>query len=695
MQSKKRDHSTFASNALVFNVSPHTVAFLEKSGFNLYAIRFSPFLNSFVYESLGRNNIKINPSELSLRFDFVIARKLQNFSSLELKLFFYELFSSLAPEGTVLCQGGFAAEARDDFLDFFRNTFPAPLKRHLDLSKKFQSEVFSFQRAEKVASVFPADYPVPDFFAESARLKKRGSIEDLFAALLCDAAPNLKLLLNLLSAKMSSKRAAEQPPREEVSVSGVSVGLPNYGQKRSFFDDGNLERVLEGESCLSVLSDSEVTELIETQVVKVNKTQGGREKVRVDRPENMLKVVSRLGRFDLEQEFGVPRFLIEGMDKSTELAVGAGLKALQNANIAMENDGQHLFGIPPAMRDQMGVIFASSFGPMDSVVAAASDYTEHRVAMTNLPADAPSRWREGYEYDRKLLFKLVVPANCQLAQLTGARGPNTSITAACASTAQALAIASDWIRLGRCTRVLVVAADNTTSPRLLPLVGCGFVALGAACLKGDPQEAAVPFDRRRSGLILGMGAVGLVLESTSATAKRSLVPLAHVALSQMSNSAFHASLMAKEHIISEMERFVKTAETKLSISRAVLAREMIYMSHETSTSKDGGCAGAEMSALKKVFGKHFESILVTGVKGLTGHSMGANLEEAIAVAALESGRVPPVPNTVERDESLGNVQLSRGGEHSRRFVLRMAAGFGSQLVFLLYRKQLGSFCALI
>ncbi len=51
----------------------------------------------------------------------------------------------------------------------------------------------------------------------------------------------------------------------------------------------------------------------------------------------------------------------------------------------------------------------------------------------------------------------------QFAEYIGARGPNTHVNAACASTAQAVALAEDWIRSGRCRRVIVIGADNVTA----------------------------------------------------------------------------------------------------------------------------------------------------------------------------------------------------------------------------------------
>jgi len=68
----------------------------------------------------------------------------------------------------------------------------------------------------------------------------------------------------------------------------------------------------------------------------------------------------------------------------------------------------------------------------------------------------------------------------QFAEAIGARGPNIQINSACASTTQAFAVASDWIRTGRCARVVVISADDITSDRMLPWFGSGFVASGAA-----------------------------------------------------------------------------------------------------------------------------------------------------------------------------------------------------------------------
>merc|ERR550537_417657 len=85
-----------------------------------------------------------------------------------------------------------------------------------------------------------------------------------------------------------------------------------------------------------------------------------------------------------------------------------------------------------------------------------------------------------YEFDRKFLFRLLVLGNAQLAQIIGAKGPNMQTNAACAGATQAVALAYDMIQVGRAERMIIIAGDNASSDNLMPWLGNGFRALGAA-----------------------------------------------------------------------------------------------------------------------------------------------------------------------------------------------------------------------
>src|SRR6202011_6125301 len=88
--------------------------------------------------------------------------------------------------------------------------------------------------------------------------------------------------------------------------------------------------------------------------------------------------------------------------------------------------------------------------------------------------------KEPFTFDRRFLFRVLSMGHSQFAELIGARGPNTQLNAACASTTQGVALAEDWIHAGRCRRVIIVSADDVTSDHLIEWFGAGFLASGAA-----------------------------------------------------------------------------------------------------------------------------------------------------------------------------------------------------------------------
>ena len=119
---------------------------------------------------------------------------------------------------------------------------------------------------------------------------------------------------------------------------------------------------------------------------------------------------------------------------------------------------------------------------------------------------------------------------------------------------------------------------------------------------------------------------------------------------------------------------------------------MLYVSHETFTcARNGGCAGAEVTALKAAFGDDVRRILITNTKGMTGHPMGVCFEDVIAVLALDRQEAPPLANFRTADPALeaiggGKLRLSAGGAHDAQYALHFAAGFGSQVAYVLYKR---------
>ncbi len=277
----------------------------------------------------------------------------------------------------------------------------------------------------------------------------------------------------------------------------------------------------------------------------------------------------------------------------------------------------------------------------------------------------------------------------QFAEYIGAKGPNTYVNAACATTTHAVSVAEDWIRAGRCRRVVIIAGDDVTGGSLVNWIGTGLLASGATTTETNIRMAALPFDRRRNGMIMGMGAAALVLESEDAIRERGMVGIAELLSSQIANSAFHGTRLDVPHVSHVMNRLIEQAESRFGISRYEIADKTVFVSHETYTPARGGSAAAEIQALRQTFGDQANKVVIANTKGFTGHTMGVGIEDVMAVKALEYGIVPPIAHyddQFEPDPDLGDLNLSHGGQYPVEYALRLGAGFGSQIAMTLIRK---------
>ena len=522
-------------------------------------------------------------------------------------------------------------------------------------------------------------------------------------------------------ASAQQQRSAEptRPAEEPVVITGAALGTPGTAH---IFDDTNLGRLLNGEQFIDVIPTRIRNEMLEHRITRLVKSDEGASFQTIDSPSDVLKLAARGGEFDLTAEFGVDADRVAAYGRNSQLAIAAGFDALRDAGIPLmmryktTHLGTHLperWGLPDELRDDTGVIFASAFPGIEEFATDAHDFATDqtrreeraeleaiRVRLVEVDGAAVALDEidrrlhdlgkliddEPYHFNRRFLLRVLSMGHSQFADLIGARGPNTQINSACASTTQAVAVAEDWIRAGRCRRVVVIAADDITSDALLGWFGSGFLATGAAATDDDVTEAALPFDRRRHGMILGMGAASIVVESAEAARKRGLQPICEVLGTVTANSAFHGTRLDVDHIGDMMERLVAGAEARSGIDRHAIAPATVFMSHETYTPARGGSASAEIFALRRVFGADADRVVIANTKGFTGHAMAVGLEDVVAVKALETGIVPPVANYRDPDPELGPLNLSKGGAHQVEYALRLAAGFGSQISMLLLRR---------
>ena len=393
------------------------------------------------------------------------------------------------------------------------------------------------------------------------------------------------------------------------------------------FDDGNIGRILRGDQFIDSIPARFRQAMLDKHITRLVKSEAGEPRFEtLSSVADVIKLAGRGGAFNLEDEFGISSERVAALDRVTQLAIAAGLDALRDAGIPLvmryktTTKGTQLperWGLPDALRDDTGVIFASAFPGLDSFADEMSRYYadharhDHLAMLESLLARAgegnghsnlvqqinrhidelrTAIDKEPYVFDRRFLLRVLSMGHSQFAEFIGARGPNTQVNAACASTTQAVSLAQDWINAGRCSRVIVISADDVSSDHLIGWMGAGFLATGAAATDAVVADAAIPFDRRRHGMIIGMGAAALVVESADAARERGIQPICEVLSTTTNNSAFHGTRLDVQHIGQVMEALVAKAEARSGVSRQQIAPRTVFVSHETYTPARGGSA---------------------------------------------------------------------------------------------------------
>ena len=509
-----------------------------------------------------------------------------------------------------------------------------------------------------------------------------------------------------------------------VVVSGIAAGLPS--DVRFPFDRETLDELIQGQNYIKKVTPETRQSMLEKNVERLIKGPSGEVETRVvDDVSGVIKLAGFFSEDDIIGQYGFEERVVRAMDVTTRLAVAAGLEALRDAGIPLvrltrtTTTGGELpdsWALAPDLRSETGIIFASAFPGMSSLVDEVTRQTaarygsgakkrlidfytglvgrihddKERERITGWFSEEFSRLNpaesdELYTFNRDFLLKVIGVAHGQLAQFIKAQGPATHVDAACAGTTQAVLVARDWIRTGQAKRVIVIAADDAAGKALFPWIGTGFLALGAATTSGNVGEAALPFDDRRHGLIIGSAAAGIVIESREAVKKRGMEPIASIETGVIANSGYHGTRLDVEHISSVLQGMITKWEVQSRLSRDQLAQDVFFMSHETYSPKRGGSSAAEVRALRDTFGEKATLIPIANTKGFTGHTMGAGVEDVVALRCLQKRTLPPIPNLKQPDPDFSDLNLSRGGPCAANYALRLAAGFGSQIVVALYK----------
>jgi 3-oxoacyl-[acyl-carrier-protein] synthase II len=262
----------------------------------------------------------------------------------------------------------------------------------------------------------------------------------------------------------------------------------------------------------------------------------------------------------------------------------------------------------------------------------------------------------------------------------GFQGPNFATVSACASSANALIDALNYIRLGYAD-VMVSGGSEAC----IAIAGvAGFNALHALSTRNDdPNTASRPFDKERDGFVLGEGAGALVLETLEHAQKRGAKIYGEIIGGGLSADAYH---MTAPHPDGNGATLVmKNALKDAGISASEV--DAVNM-HGTSTPLGDV---AESGALKKVFGEHLYSMNINSTKSMTGHLLGAAgaIEAISTILSIKHSIVPPTINHFTDDDSIDpkiNFTFNNAQKREVNVAMSNTFGFGGHNACVVMRK---------
>ena len=315
---------------------------------------------------------------------------------------------------------------------------------------------------------------------------------------------------------------------------------------------------------------------------------------------------------------------------------------------------------------RVGVIWGAGIGGLETFQNEMTNYSEGDGTPRFNPFFIPK------------MIADIAPANISIKY--GFMGANYTTVSACASSANAMIDALNYIRLGHCD---VIVTGGSEAAVTIAGMG-GFNAMHALSTRNEnPKTASRPFDATRDGFVLGEGAGTLILEEYEHAKKRGAKIYAEVIGGGMSSDAYHMTAPHPEGI--GVERVMLN-----SLRDAGIKPEDVDAINTHGTSTPLGDV-AELKAITKVFGKHAKNININSTKSMTGHLLGAAgaIEAISSILSINHGIIPPTINHNTVDEHIDptlNLPLNKAQKRDVKIAMSNTFGFGGHNACVLFKK---------
>lgn len=248
-----------------------------------------------------------------------------------------------------------------------------------------------------------------------------------------------------------------------------------------------------------------------------------------------------------------------------------------------------------------------------------------------------------------------------------AHGSCQGLVTACASSTNAIGEAYRHIKDGYADMMFAGGSEAAITELSIG----GFTSMKALCTSTDPNRASIPFDKERSGFVMGEGASILVLEELEHALNRNAKIFAEIAGYSDTCDAGHITAPC------ESGEYVALAMTQAVESAGISMRDIDYINaHGTSTQLNDKY---ETTAIKRAFKENYKDVLVSSSKSQIGHLLGASgsTEIAMSIYAMNEGFVPPTINYRVPDENCDlNLVVNKPAYEKIDYMIKNSIGFG-------------------
>lgn len=368
-----------------------------------------------------------------------------------------------------------------------------------------------------------------------------------------------------------------------------------------------------------------------------------------DASEYKCKLAAEVKGFEAKDYMDVKA--AKRMELFGQYAVAATKEALEDAGIDMEKEDKF----------KIGVSMGSGIGSLQAMER------EH----TKLLEKGPGRVNP-------LLVPLMI-SNMAAGNVSiqfGLKGKNINVVTACATGTNSIGEAYRSIQYGDAD---IMVAGGTESS-ITPVGVAGFTALTALTSSENKDRCSIPFDKERSGFVMGEGSAAVILEELEHAKKRGAKIYAEVVGYGCTADAYHITSPAEDG-----EGAAKAMEFAIE-DAGILPEDITYINaHGTSTHHNDLF---ETRAIKKTFGSHAKKIKINSTKSMVGHLLGAAgaLEFVTCVKELEEGYIHRTVGYQVPDEECDLDYCKEAAEETFTYALSNSLGFGGHNATIIVKK---------